>query len=125
MPLTQRQAITQTAAEASKSGWMTSEFWATAFGALISILPFLYIVFRVKPEDQTALTDAVQTLGGLAVTAFSAVAVIWRYIASRQAVKEQTIAAHAQVTATEIAHQPTFRPEVRTPPEDVGRVGGT
>lgn len=88
--------------EPAKPGWSTSELWAAVSGLVLSLLPVLYIMLKVKPEDQTALTQAIETLGTLGVAVAGQAAIIWKYIASRQAVKEQAIAATAQVHSAEL-----------------------
>lgn len=99
------ESFRETIQEPAKSGWSTSELWTAVGGLILSLLPVLYVLLKVKPEDQTALTQAIETLGTLGVAVAGQAAIIWKYIASRQAVKEQTIAAQAQVHSAQIVQQ--------------------
>ena len=71
-------------------GWKTSEFWMTALMQLVGLLVAVGVVaLGDKATLEKAISDAVTSIGGLAVAGTS----LWRYIESRRAAKKDEMAA--------------------------------
>ncbi len=75
-----------------KAGVYSSEFWITTATALAAqVLTLLVATGKITPADQSALMTAVQTLLASLPAQAAAAAVVWKYIASRQALKAQAL----------------------------------
>ncbi len=71
-----------------KSGFLTSEFWTTAGAILANVLVVMVALGRMSPEQADQINTALGQLVTTVPIVIANLLVIWRYIASRTAVKQ-------------------------------------
>ena len=71
-----------------KSGFLTSEFWSTAGAILANVLVVMVALGRMSPEQADQINTALGQLVTTVPIVIANLLVIWRYIASRTAVKQ-------------------------------------
>lgn len=76
--------------EETKPGWKTTEFWMTLGMSLISVG---VIVLQLTPAQQAEAGEHWSKTVTAVTALIGSVAMVWRYIESRRAVKETAIVA--------------------------------
>lgn len=69
---------------AQKPGWQTTEMWVTVVTLLVATLVGFGVV---SPSEKASLESTLAHAAESAVALVTAGAVVWRYIAARQAIK--------------------------------------
>lgn len=78
----------------TKPGWQTSEFWVTI---AMQVLSVLVLTGAIAVGDRTTLEGAVTNGIQAAVALIASAATIWRYVASREAVKTKQLETQATI----------------------------
>ena len=77
-----------------KPGWQTTEFWMSIVFALIGLLASIGVI---GPADRPGIEGAAQTIIQNVAGLVSAILIIWRYISSRQQLKQHHTDAEVKV----------------------------
>jgi hypothetical protein len=83
------------------SGWKSSEFVATATIIVTNVLGLAAVLWHLNPEEVANLNGALTAIIGAVGVAGANALVVWRFIASRHALKVASIAAEASIQNTQ------------------------
>ncbi len=77
-----------------KPGYLTTEFWQALIAQVTAIAVLLGVL---APDEAESLGEALVQIAGAVLVMVAQVAIVWKYLASRTAVKEAAIAVDAEL----------------------------